>query len=302
MRGPRPTRSDAGRAAVVQHVGARDVLAPRRRRTYAPKVLSVTRTWSFASVTLARLPAHAPESFESVSSPCSVGVSLTGHAHAEWEFDGQPRRDALAPGAVQVVADAPVHWRRVAERSACVEVAPAPELLASWGGKRVLERLAERAPRRDVVALALALRLEQALSGARELDDLELQTLVVALVERALGAAGPSGRALRLDAVLEHIEAQLHAPRPAPNTLVLAELARIAGVSLHHFARRFRAQTGFSPHAYIQSRRMARAWEMLTRTSASVAEIALECGYESTSHFHAQFRRLHGCSPTRVRG
>lgn len=253
-------------------------------------------------MTLARLPAHAPESFESVSSPRSIGVSLTGHARAEWEFDGRPRCDALAPGAVQVVADAPVRWRRVAERSACVEVAPAPELLASWGAARALEPLAERSPQRDALALALALRLEQALSGARELDELELQTLVVALVERVLGAAGPSGRALRLDAVLEHIEAHLHAPRPAAHALSLAELAHIAGVSLHHFARRFRAQTGFAPHAYVQSRRMARAWELLTRTSASVAEIALACGYESTSHFHAQFRRVHGCSPTRVRG
>lgn len=253
-------------------------------------------------MTLARLPAHAPEQFESVSSPYSVGVSLTGHARAEWELDGRPRRDALAPGAVQIVAEAPVRWRRVAERSACVEVTPAQELLDAWGGQRALEPLAERSPRGDVVALALALRLEQALSGARELDDVELQSVVVALVERALGVAAPSGRTLRLDAVLEHVEAQLHAPSPAASSLSLAELAQVAGVSLHHFARRFRAQTGFSPHAYIQSRRMARAWELLTRTSAGVAEIALACGYESTSHFHAQFRRVHGCSPTRVRG
>jgi len=264
-------------------------------------VFSVTRTWSFASVTLARLPAHAPEQFESVSSPRSVAVSLTGHARAEWEFDGQPRCDALAPGAVQCVADAAVRWRRVAERSACVEVTPAPEVLAPWGGTGALERLAERSPRRDLVALALAQRLEHALSGARALDDLELQSVSMALVERVLGAAAPSGRALRLDAVLEHIEAQLHAPRQAENALSLAELAQVAGVSVHHFARRFRAQTGFAPHAYVQSRRMARAWELLTRTSASVAEIALACGYESTSHFHAQFRRVYGCSPTRAR-
>ncbi|MBL8802561.1 MAG: helix-turn-helix transcriptional regulator [Planctomycetes bacterium] len=264
-------------------------------------MLSVTRTWSFAHVTFARLPAHAPELFESVSAPCSIGVSLTGHARAEWEFDGRPKHGALAPGAVQVVADAPVRWRRVAERSACVEVAPAPELLAAWEGTRALAALAEQSPRRDMVALALALRLEQALSGARKLDDVELQTLVVALVERVLGVSRASGRALRLDAVLEQIEAQLHAPHPAASSLSLAQLAQVAGVSLHHFARRFRAQTGFSPHAYIQSRRMARAWEMLTRTSASVAEIALACGYESTSHFHAQFRRVHGRSPARAR-
>lgn len=264
-------------------------------------MICATRTWEFARVSFVQLPRHAPELFESVSSPRSIGVSLTGHERVEFELDGRARRSSLAPGAVQVVADAPVRWLDVPERSACVEIELNEVTLSPWGGASALEARAEREPARDALGLALALRLAQSLGGVPHADDVELESCVLALVERVLGPARTDGRALRLDAVLEHIEASVNTPGPHPHALSLAELARVAGVSVHHFARRFRTQTGFSPHAYVQARRMARAWELLTRTAMSVSEIARACGYESTSHFHAQFRRAHGRAPAAVR-
>ncbi len=260
-----------------------------------------TRTLEFARVSSVQLPRHAPALFESVSSPRSIGVSLTGHERVEFELDGRARRASLAPGAVQLVADAPVRWIDVPEPSACVEIELSETALAPWGGVSTLEARSDREPARDTLGLALALRLAQSLGTAATEDNLELESCVLALVERVLGPVRTDGRALRLDAVLEHIEARVNTPGPRENALSLTELAQVAGVSVHHFARRFRAQTGFAPHAYVQSRRMARAWELLTRTSASVSEIARECGYESTSHFHSQFRRAYGRSPSATR-
>jgi AraC-like DNA-binding protein len=81
----------------------------------------------------------------------------------------------------------------------------------------------------------------------------------------------------------------------------LAALAGIAGLSLYHFARAFKQSAGVTPHHYLVQRRVARAQEMLARTQLSLAEIAFATGFSDQSHFARHFRRTLGMTPGQFR-
>lgn len=98
-----------------------------------------------------------------------------------------------------------------------------------------------------------------------------------------------------LGRLMEHVDANLDAP------LTMTELARLAGLSISHFARCFRKSTGMPPHRYVKQRRVARAREMLVATNLPVAEIALALGFSDQSHFTRRFREVTGLPPAAYR-
>ncbi|MBV9265767.1 MAG: helix-turn-helix domain-containing protein, partial [Acidobacteriaceae bacterium] len=53
-------------------------------------------------------------------------------------------------------------------------------------------------------------------------------------------------------------------------------LADAAGISLYHFAKLFKNNTGSSPHQYVLQRRLERAKELLQRSKMSLSEVSLE--------------------------
>ena len=77
----------------------------------------------------------------------------------------------------------------------------------------------------------------------------------------------------------------------------LAELA--SGVGLHpsSFCRAFKQSTRVSPHRYLLERRIARAKEMMVDQTLALTQIALECGFNDSSHFSVAFRKLSGVAP-----
>jgi transcriptional regulator of acetoin/glycerol metabolism/AraC-like DNA-binding protein len=81
----------------------------------------------------------------------------------------------------------------------------------------------------------------------------------------------------------------------------LTELATVAGVSVHHFAREFKRSTGVTPHDYLMQRRIDRAREMLARTGWSLSEVAFAAGFSDQSHMSRHFRRLLGMTPGQFR-
>ena len=91
--------------------------------------------------------------------------------------------------------------------------------------------------------------------------------------------------------VLDYIESHLS------RELTLGELARIAGLSLYHFARMFKRTVGMTPHRYVLERRVERAKGMLRTTHAGLAEIGLSAGFCNQSHFTSTFRRMVGATP-----
>ncbi|WP_375754455.1 helix-turn-helix domain-containing protein [Corallococcus exercitus] len=81
----------------------------------------------------------------------------------------------------------------------------------------------------------------------------------------------------------------------------VGELAQRSGLSVFYFTRAFRQSMGMTPHAYVQQRRVERARGLLSHTTRSLGDIALEVGFSSQSHFTTVFRRVTGLTPAVVR-
>ncbi len=83
--------------------------------------------------------------------------------------------------------------------------------------------------------------------------------------------------------------------------LRVEDLASLAGLSESHFTRLFKSETGKTPAEYLIDVRLSRARRLLLAGSATITEIALDCGFGSSSHFTAAFRRTFGITPSLYR-
>ncbi|MCD2190776.1 GlxA family transcriptional regulator [Actinomycetospora soli] len=83
--------------------------------------------------------------------------------------------------------------------------------------------------------------------------------------------------------------------------LDVATLARHATMSTRTFARRFRAETGTSPHAWILAQRVAHARRLLESTDLAVERVAAEAGLGTTSSLRAHLAADVGLSPVAYR-
>ena len=56
-------------------------------------------------------------------------------------------------------------------------------------------------------------------------------------------------------------------------------------------------KTGFTPQQYLMRLRINEAKSLLRNTEYSITEIALNCGFSSSQHFSAAFKRTTGYRP-----
>ncbi|MCE9669761.1 AraC family transcriptional regulator [Myxococcus stipitatus] len=122
----------------------------------------------------------------------------------------------------------------------------------------------------------------------------------VARLLQAPGGAGAARRRGGLSAAALH-RVRLFIEAHLARRIRVEELARHSGLSVFYFTRAFRQSMAMTPHAYVQQRRVERARELLSHTSHSLREIALEVGFSSQSHFTTVFRRLTGLTPAVIR-
>ena len=99
----------------------------------------------------------------------------------------------------------------------------------------------------------------------------------------------------KLDRVKAFVEAHLE------SDVTLSDMAQIAGLSPFHFSRVFKQQTGETPYHFLCTRRLMRARRLLQEGKLPLAELALECGFASQSHFTAAFTKAMGVPPGRYR-
>ncbi|MCZ2811464.1 helix-turn-helix domain-containing protein [Modestobacter sp. VKM Ac-2979] len=78
-------------------------------------------------------------------------------------------------------------------------------------------------------------------------------------------------------------------------------LARRALMSPRSFARRFKATTGTTPHAWLLGQRLAAAEALLEGSDAPVEEIARLVGFGTAAGLREQFTRRRGVSPRAYR-
>jgi len=84
-------------------------------------------------------------------------------------------------------------------------------------------------------------------------------------------------------------------------SISLAEMADMAGLSLYHFNRKYKKETGVTPHQFLLSTRMSAAKYYLSNTTMTIQEIALSCGFEDESAFCYSFRKREGKTPKQFR-
>jgi AraC-like DNA-binding protein len=77
----------------------------------------------------------------------------------------------------------------------------------------------------------------------------------------------------------------------------LAQVARECGLSASHFSRAFRQSLGMAPHQWLLKIRVERAKEQLLNSDASLADIAVDCGFADQSHFTRVFTKHVDASP-----
>ncbi len=84
-------------------------------------------------------------------------------------------------------------------------------------------------------------------------------------------------------------------------SIKLADLAEVAGISQFHFSRLFKQSMGITPYQYLIQQRVEQARQLLPLTKRAIAEIALQCGFNSQSHFTKHFKDATGMTPNNYR-
>lgn len=141
--------------------------------------------------------------------------------------------------------------------------------------------------------------LEQPGAAGAQYSDSIVQMLVAHLLRRC-----PSTAVLAAQAVTEHpglraayqcIEERAH------ESLSVAQLAAMAGMSEFHFARQFKQCFDATPHAHLVSARLRQAKLQLELSNKSVLQVAMDCGFANSSHFARLFRKAEGLTPQAYR-
>ena len=83
--------------------------------------------------------------------------------------------------------------------------------------------------------------------------------------------------------------------------LGVERLARESHMSARTFARRFRDETGTTPHAWVTRQRVIAAEELLEQSSQSIDWIAAEVGFGNAATLRHHFGKVRGVSPQQYR-
>ena len=98
-----------------------------------------------------------------------------------------------------------------------------------------------------------------------------------------------------IEGVMRYIRAHIQEP------LDRERLADVAGFSVPHFHRIFRAHVGESAIGYVRRLRLERAARKLRMGAVDITEVALAAGYDTHAAFSKAFKQQFGLSPSEFR-
>jgi AraC family transcriptional regulator len=123
-----------------------------------------------------------------------------------------------------------------------------------------------------------------------------LAHLIIAKLACLPGRRAPTLKAAALARVRDYVGENL------AETIGVADLAALTGLSVGRFALCFRASTGVTPHRFVVNRRVEAAISLLRERSLPMVEIAVSCGFSSQQHMATIMRRVARVAPSTVRG
>jgi AraC-like DNA-binding protein/mannose-6-phosphate isomerase-like protein (cupin superfamily) len=175
-------------------------------------------------------------------------------------------------------------------------------LMAQYLGQPVSEvaypvRLEPRtgAPLHDLFRILL-----ERLCGKTPFEDLAAHATLSELFARI--AAAVYGREDLFDANVSPVDqARRLIDRQAATSLGLDDLAEQVRLSPAHLCRQFKVRFGQSPMAYHQSQRVLAAQRLLSTTTLSCKEIAMNLGFSDVYTFSKAFKRVAGLAPSQYK-
>ena len=99
----------------------------------------------------------------------------------------------------------------------------------------------------------------------------------------------------RLGEAIRIIEENIEMPLSSP------EIADRLGISTRQLERMFERYMNTSPKRYIMDLRLHRARNLIVQSDQAITEIAMACGFTSTSHFSKVYREHFGNTPVSQR-
>lgn len=98
--------------------------------------------------------------------------------------------------------------------------------------------------------------------------------------------------ASRIDKVISYIN------KNYTRHIELEEVASFAAMNPAAFCRFFKSKTGKSLTNYVQDMRIGYACKLLLMNDSHIAQISMECGFETVSHFNKTFKKNTGYTPS----
>jgi AraC family transcriptional regulator len=274
-----------------------------------PQVLltSSGRNWRDLSANLLHVPRGLLH--DQGSEMHRLGIHFSPPVTADYYCDGKHLHGVQKPGDIYIIpAGVGGSWEDDADcRTLQLSLHPSLflQVAAELGRKASESELLPRFQVRDTRIEALGWAVKAALEDDNPSDSIYIDFLARALAVRLIETASdhpappeshrmPVLSARRLRILTEFIESNLD------QSLHLADLARIAGLSITLLKTLFRNSTGISVHQYIIRRRVECARSLLATTDMPISEVAAAAGFSHQSHMASTIRRLIGQTPGEI--
>ena len=249
--------------------------------------------------------------FMPVSGPCEFAVSAM-HAHPSYQFvlafndrvafrihDKEVLTD---PGKLLAISPGVVHMEILAD---CF-----PRYIAIFIEKEYFEGIAALYGTTDQLNFRgeyiplpgnflntvreFMLEADHRLPGSDSLL-LALSTRICHLILRSrldlVHKEGKLTRRIEIDRTIDYMNSNLE------KKITAEQLAVIANMSLSHYTRIFKKETGKSSIAYLNHLRIERVKRLLLEGEKTISEIALDCGFGSPGYLSSSFYRRFGLYP-----
>ena len=234
-----------------------------------------------------------------------LGIHFGRAVNAHCRCDGRHHHRQQAHGDIDVVPAGLDGWWEDDRDCTILRLTIRPELLHA--AARELGRDTEtvsltpkfqlRDPRLESIAWAIKAEIEAPIPSDRTYAEMLGMALAIRLVEsdgqKQIETAGPSATltSRQQRRLAEFIEDHID------QSLSLADLAAVAGLSVSHLKPLFRATFGMPVHKYVLTRRVERARLLLLAANMPIAQVALESGFAHQSHMAHWMRRILGLTP-----
>lgn len=231
----------------------------------------------------------------------SIGVTING------------TYKTIGPGTLVACGSLDIHsYRRVSAKTETFVVVFKPEIIqkpSTWPSSGILlSNIAQRAEHKEFTQKAeramvsLYEEMTAKKSGYESIVRGILQELC-GLTERELsvGTVSPepqsdfSDNMKRVQTAIEYIREKALYP------IKLEDVAKVASLSPWYFSRIFKKLVGMSFIGFVNEIRIEKAEDLMANTDRTIADIAMDCGFETLRNFNRVYRSIRATTPSKAR-